>query len=183
MFCYIPFLSFIVSTLQKCTKSPSIPLLVSAGAHPGLRWRRFGLVPQLAAQTCSLQLLTPQLTASPGCSALPEGCSDNSEHICSAKPSQHPNLALVQSICSPSSPPKEAVSVSLAEQGLASSVLWSCSTELWLALSACEIPLKPRGFLLSGGKHAEGLSGLGSYVLLMSGRRKMEIFSMSLFAL
>lgn len=94
MFCYIPFLCFIVSTLQKCTKSPSIPLLVSAGAHPGLRWRRFGLVPQLAAQTCSLQLLTPQLTASPGCSALPEGCSGNSRLwaylLSQAKPAPKP---------------------------------------------------------------------------------------------
>lgn len=101
----------------------------------------------------------------------------SSGHSFLAKPSQHPSLA------PHIHPPTGAVSISLAEQGLAGFALWSDSTGLGLALSGCEIPLKPWGFLLLRGKHAEGLSGLGSHVLLMSGRRKMEIFSMSLFAL
>lgn len=105
----------------------------------------------------------------------------SSGHISSTT---HPSLAPGASALPPyPRAPTEAISISLAEQGLASSGLWSYSTGLGLALSGCEIPLKPRGFLLLRGKHAEGLSGLGSYLLLMSGRRKMEIFSMSLFAL
>lgn len=102
----------------------------------------------------------------------------SSGHIFSSKPNQAWPLVWVH--CPPSSlSPREAVRISLAEQGLVSSVLHSTG----LALSGCEIPLKPRGFLVSRGKHAEELPGLQSYILPMSGRKKMEIFSMSLFAL
>lgn len=166
------------------------PLLVSAGAHPGLWWRWFGLVPQLAAKTCSLQLLSAQLIALPSCCALPEGCSGSSQLwaylLSHAKPAPKPG-PWCWCTGPPASPPKRSCHYSPVRASLASSVLWSRQRSVLhstgLALSGCEIPLKPRGLLLSRGKHAEGLSGLRSYILLMSGRRKMEIFSMSLFAL
>jgi len=69
----------------------------------------------------------------------------------------------------------------LAEQGLVSS--GAAAWVLGLVFSGSEIPLKTRGFILLSGKHAEGLSGSGSYILHISGRSKVEMFSMSLFAL
>lgn len=82
-------------------------------------------------------------------------------------------------------PPPQQEPLVFIWQSKAWQALWPGATARGpgLALPGCEIPLKPRGFLLLSGKHAEGLSGLGSYVLHMSWRRKMEIFSMSLFAL
>lgn len=186
MVCNIPFLYFIVSTLQKCTKSTSISFASVSwcASRPAVEavWSHS----QLAAKTCSLQLpsgeahcfswlLCPSWGLQWQFPALGIALSQ-------AKPAPKPG-PWCSALAPHHHPAKEAAGVSLAEQGLASSALWSCSTGLWLALSGCEIPRKPRGLLLSRGKHAEGLSGLGSYVLLMSGRRKMEIFSMSLFAL
>lgn len=90
-------------------------LLVSIGAHPGLQWMQFGLIPQLAAKTCSLQLLSPQLIALPSCCALPEGCSANSQLwaylLSQAKPAPKWPLVLVH--WPPSFTPQQKPSVFL----------------------------------------------------------------------
>lgn len=78
-FATFPFSILLFPHYRSAPNPYPFPLLVSAGAHLGLRWRQFGLIPQLAAKTCSLQLLSPQLTALSSCCALPEGCRGNSQ--------------------------------------------------------------------------------------------------------
>lgn len=92
---------------------------MSVGVRPGLWWRRFGPVPQLAAKSCSLQAPLPTARWFPRAAVPRSARNFSSPFSHPLKPGPrtwHPGPPP-----SRPSPPAEAFGIYLAEQGLASS--------------------------------------------------------------